>query len=851
MISDCVSFGANKLQIQPFGCTNGPPQSIDDFIRFGILLFLVGSLVGAMMMGTIADSIGRKRSFFIGSFLAVIAGVGQTFTTSVSWFYGYQFLMGSFAGFLSVLGAVYLTEIVKPDGRGGLVSWLYIMLCEGISVSFFVQSTVLPPHRGTVMEYQLTIATQSVISGIILVSAFLLEESPRWLALRGHSQRGLFAHAKLMGYSKQEVDPEVCERYQEIQKSCSGQMMETTPNFVELFSKEYVQVTSLCIKVALMQAFTGAPLFAFFMLRQVPFLTQFQNGIYLNFANVGAVCLGMVLIDKLGRRPIVVIGSVLMAISYAFVMIDQIPRTFSVFFYVICFSGTWGHLPWTYLPEVLPARIRAQAFGLATAVGWTVFMILFILAPTLFDMFDRWVFLGTGSLCLLIAVYSHFVVQETKQLHLEEITLSFPKMNGFQSNVKQTLQLLHPHEQQTLDKLDQLQSRFTALDQFDPLDNPYLVRIKYSLSEYLQEYCMRIYSLVFKRLEPLLHLDHDKSILNQLHELESMQVEPALSVFKKILSDCKQVWFKRLFSWILDAQSTDFMIHDFKLLEEQQPWFVTDKQALDLLYIGKAVYALKTKQDLREYQESVLESFDPEQFDQSLLETKEKISQLLYQTVKDGGMIQVFEMFRDIFLLGQGDFADHLLEQLIQLKIEHGAQQLMVTKYELSNAFVKTSQLLQDKPYYDKLNSVHLSFSQEPSVYGSWIFARTLQFELLIDWPMDLYVSQEHMKLYNQLFSFLSCVKLVLSRLIDLIDPLYQQLLSNLKLDTIQDTHLVFLQQLMQGCFMNDPKLKPIYDSIMQLLFSVDQACTILSQEYPNQELLETKTKVSDLTEGV
>ncbi|MFD9503942.1 sugar porter family MFS transporter [Streptomyces sp. NPDC060035] len=427
---------------------NGAVEAIRDRYDIGsgtlaqvIAVALIGCAIGAATAGRIADRIGRIRCMQIAAVLFTISAVGSALPFAL-WDLAMWRIIGGFAiGMASVIGPAYIAEVSPPAYRGRLGSFQQAAIVIGIAISQLVNYGILQiadgDQRGEIGGFE---AWQWML-GVMVVPAilygllsFAIPESPRFLISVGKKDR---ARKILEEVEGKDVDLDV--RVNEIE---TAMHREHKSKFSDLLGSRFgfLPIVWVGIGLSVFQQLVGINV-AFYYSSTLwqsvgidptgSFFYSFTTSII----NIIGTVIAMVLVDRVGRRPLALVGSVGMAIALAFEawafsadLVDgKLPDTegtvalIAAHVFVLFFALSWGVVVWVFLGEMFPNRIRAAALGVAASAQWIANWAITASFPSLAD----WNLSGTYIIYTCFAVLSiPFVlmfVKETKGKALEEM----------------------------------------------------------------------------------------------------------------------------------------------------------------------------------------------------------------------------------------------------------------------------------------------------------------------------------------------------------------------------------------------------------------------------------------------
>ncbi|ELP69325.1 sugar porter family MFS transporter [Streptomyces turgidiscabies] len=406
-----------------------------------IAIALIGCAIGAATAGRMADRIGRIRCMQISAVLFTISAVGSALPFAL---YDLAFwrIVGGFAiGMASVIGPAYIAEVAPAAYRGRLGSFQQAAIVVGIAVSQLVNWGILNAAGGDQRGELLGVEAWQVMLGVMVVPAvlygllsFAIPESPRFLISVGRDERAREVLREVEGDSV-DLDGRVAE----IERAMKREHQSVFKDLLggTFFFKPIVWIG---IGLSVFQQFVGINV-AFYYSSTLwqsvgvdptdSFLYSFTTSII----NIVGTVIAMIFVDRIGRRPLALIGSVGMVIglaleawAFSYDLVDgKLPATqgwvalVAAHVFVLFFALSWGVVVWVFLGEMFPNRLRAAALGVAAAAQWIANWAITASFPSLAD----WNLSATYVIYTVFAVLSiPFVlrfVKETKGKTLEEM----------------------------------------------------------------------------------------------------------------------------------------------------------------------------------------------------------------------------------------------------------------------------------------------------------------------------------------------------------------------------------------------------------------------------------------------
>ncbi|MFF3207166.1 sugar porter family MFS transporter [Streptomyces sp. NPDC002962] len=427
---------------------NGAVEAIRDRYDVGsaalaqvIAIALIGCAIGAATAGRIADRIGRIRVMQIAAVLFIVSAVGSALPFAL-WDFALWRVVGGFAiGMASVIGPAYIAEVAPPAYRGRLGSFQQAAIVIGIAISQLVNWGLLNAAGGDQRGELMGLEAWQVMLGVMVVPAvlygllsFAIPESPRFLISVGKRERARDILEEVEG-AKIDLDARVAE----IEHAMKSEHKSTFKDLLggSFFFKPIVWVG---IGLSVFQQFVGINVAFYYSstLWQsvgVDPTDSFFYSFTTSIINIVGTVIAMIFVDRVGRRPLALIGSVGMVVglaleawAFSFDLVDgKLPVTqgwialIAAHVFVLFFALSWGVVVWVFLGEMFPNRIRAAALGVAASAQWIANWAITASFPSLAD----WNLSATYVIYTVFAALSiPFVlkyVKETKGKSLEEM----------------------------------------------------------------------------------------------------------------------------------------------------------------------------------------------------------------------------------------------------------------------------------------------------------------------------------------------------------------------------------------------------------------------------------------------
>ena len=431
-----VISGAEKGLLQFFASATDFDYT-DTVHGFTTSSALIGCVLGAFLSGMLTAHIGRKKTLFIAGVLFFISAWGSyapetgilekgvpTYTLLVV-FNLYRILGGIGVGIASAVCPMYIAEIAPAERRGALVSWNQFAIIFGQLLVYFVNYLIVQAHVNdpAVQEWtqqvgwRVMFGSECVPAATFALLILLVPESPRYLVLQGKDNEALAVLTKLQS---QERAVEIIQ-----------QIRETATEKREPLLAYGWLVIFVGIMLSVFQQIVGINAVLYFAPRIFESMGVSNPMIFtvlMGIVNIAFTLLAIFTVERLGRKPLLIVGSLLMAVGafgVALTNIVALPAWVSVasiLIYSASFMFSWGPICWVYMSELFPNTIRSQATAIAVAFQW---ISNFVVSATFVPLYNYSHVLAYGLYGLIGVVAAIFVwklVPETKGKTLEEIT---------------------------------------------------------------------------------------------------------------------------------------------------------------------------------------------------------------------------------------------------------------------------------------------------------------------------------------------------------------------------------------------------------------------------------------------
>ena len=398
---------------------------------------LLGSLVGCFIAPRLSDKLGRKKSLAITALLFTVSVIGTAIAHNFTVFVLFRIIGGLAIGLASVISPIYLAEL-SPSKFRGRTTALYAVCCVGgqsvvLLTNYFITKSTLPEVMIN-MGWRYILATALVPCALFIFFIAFIPESPRWNVLKGKYDEALDTLTKI---SNREHAESV---FNEIKHSFSDKTAHQHKSRLRL-DKTTIPLLIIGIGLAVGNQISGINVIQYFgptLLKNVAGSTDsaLLQTFWLSICQFIGVLAGMMVIDKIGRRKLLLLGAITSCICLAYSFIAfyyHLPGMLAVvglFAYMIFFGMTWGQIVWTVLGEIFPTEIRSICVGISIcAMSLANFVIsstfpIMNSSPMLLDLFHG------GFPLLLFAIFSLGMYFFTFRYLPETAGVSLEKIHG-------------------------------------------------------------------------------------------------------------------------------------------------------------------------------------------------------------------------------------------------------------------------------------------------------------------------------------------------------------------------------------------------------------------------------------
>ncbi len=417
-------------------------NAANSLLGFVVSSALIGCIVGGLMGGWVSTTIGRKRGLVIAAVLFLLSALGAAAPEFpfapighggpgyMAKFVIYRILGGIGVGLASMLSPMYIAEIAPPKVRGNLVAWNQFAIIFGMLVIYFVNFGISKTGSGdawlNTIGWRYMFLSGTIPAALFLLLLLLVPETPRFLMMKGNESGARAVLSKLV--TQEECEKELAEIRASFSAHHSGNLL----SFGAL-------LIFIGIALSVFQQFVGINVVLYYATDIFKGMGMTTNASLLQTIIVGAVNLvftvvAILSVDRFGRKPLQIIGALVMAVSMISLGADfwlggkGMIALVCMLVYTAGFAVSWGPVTWVLLSEIFPNQIRGKAMAVAVAAQWIANYLVSWSFPILDENpylvahfkhgFAYWIY---GGMSVLAALFMWKIVPETKGRSLEKM----------------------------------------------------------------------------------------------------------------------------------------------------------------------------------------------------------------------------------------------------------------------------------------------------------------------------------------------------------------------------------------------------------------------------------------------
>ncbi|SEP38200.1 sugar porter family MFS transporter [Mucilaginibacter sp. OK283] len=399
---------------------------------------LVGCIIGVSFSGDLSDRIGRKKMLMLAAILFLLSAIGSALSSGFTLLILARMLGGMGVGVASIVAPLYISEIAPANVRGRLVTFYQLAITAGILVAYLTNAGLLSfslnykgGGLGDILNLVLVKEVWRGMLGLGTAPALLffvglcfVPESPRWLIQQGKNDEGIAILAKITNMASAQKDALLIQNTKSQEKG----------SYKEVFSPAMRKPLLIGLLLPLFSQFSGINAVIYYGPRILS-----DAGINITNALLGQIIFGIAnflftiiaiwKVDKMGRRPLYIAGSLGATVCLAFTGIcfyagttSSISLVISIILFLACFAFSIGPLKFVIASEIFPTKIRGRALALSIMVMWIADTIVGQLTPMFLGSVGPAATFWFFSACCLLSFWVVYkMVPETKGKSLEEV----------------------------------------------------------------------------------------------------------------------------------------------------------------------------------------------------------------------------------------------------------------------------------------------------------------------------------------------------------------------------------------------------------------------------------------------
>ena len=391
---------------------------------FATGVLAIGAIIGCLIAGKVADKYGRKPGLMSAAALFAVSSLAMAFSPTRDFFIAARLFAGIGVGMASMLSPMYIAEISPANLRGRMVAVNQLTIVLGILITNLVNYAL---RNNGDASWRWMFGLGVIPAGLFLAGTSILPESPRWFVKDGKQDKALAVLQKIGGGSF------VHDTLEEINRSLQGV---TKANDGNALKKGALPAVLVGIGLAVFQQFCGintvfnyAP--KIFQSIGASLNDQLLQTVFIGSVNVVFTVLAMLLVDKVGRKPLMLFGAGGLAIFYIIVARLLALDSTHVSWFLLAAIGTYAislaPVTWVLISEIFPTKVRGAAISITVISLWASYFILVFTFPALFETLKDHTFYIYAGVCIIGFAFVFFKVKETKGKTLEEVEASYFK----------------------------------------------------------------------------------------------------------------------------------------------------------------------------------------------------------------------------------------------------------------------------------------------------------------------------------------------------------------------------------------------------------------------------------------
>jgi MFS transporter, SP family, arabinose:H+ symporter len=390
-------------------------------LGFTVSIALWGTVIGSLGAGILGQSLGGRNALRVMAVLYVVSSIGCAFSWNWPALLVFRFIGGLGVGGSSVLAPVYIAELAPAGLRGRLVGMFQINIVIGILLAYFSNYCVARFALGN-LEWRWQLGIAALPALVFLLMLFGIPQSPRWLATQNRVEEARNV-LQLLGSPNYQA---------ELTEIVNSIHLESTQVSEPLFSRKYRYPIFLAVTIGMFNQLAGINAILYY-LNDIFAAAGFSKmsgdlqAVAIGAMNLCATLLAMTLIDKLGRKTLLLIGSVGMVICLSgvaqvfFTQRHQAQLVWLLVGYIAFFAISQGAVIWVYISEVFPNRVRSKGQSLGSSSHWIMNALISGIFPLMAKSSGAYPFVFFAVMMVVQFFVVLFFYPETKGFTLEEM----------------------------------------------------------------------------------------------------------------------------------------------------------------------------------------------------------------------------------------------------------------------------------------------------------------------------------------------------------------------------------------------------------------------------------------------
>jgi sugar porter (SP) family MFS transporter len=386
---------------------------------------LVGTVLAAITAGIPGQRFGRRDSLRVMAVFYVISALGCAFAWNWPVLIVFRFLGGIGIGGSSVLGPMYIAEIAPTEWRGRLVGFFQVNVVVGILLAYLSNFVIGSLHLGSdTWRWQLGISAVPAI--LFLIALFGIPRSPRWLAMQSNLSEALDV-LRLTGVRGPQA---------ELNEIVASIHLERAASSEPLFSRKYRLPVFLAISVGMFCQLSGINAILYYLndifaLAGASQISGDLQAVAVGATNLVATLLAMAVIDKIGRRKLLLVGTVGLTICLTGISIIFLKSShfnwlvWLLMAYIACFAVSQGAVVWVYISEVFPTIVRSKGQSLGSSSHWVTNAVISLVFPLMASSSGAYPFIFFAAMMVVDFFLVFFYYPETSNISLEQMQHRF------------------------------------------------------------------------------------------------------------------------------------------------------------------------------------------------------------------------------------------------------------------------------------------------------------------------------------------------------------------------------------------------------------------------------------------